>query len=261
VTNKQDVYQAVEGADAIVHAAALHGIHLAKHSRDDFWKLNVEGTYNVYEAAKQFGVNKVLLCSTMGVYGESVKVPEDSFAVVTEDLPLLPKDFYGLSKTLCEEMAKFYNRSHGIRTIAYRLGMFVPETLMRYGFRLLKGGVDDRDVAQAFLLGLENQTIAFDAFNIMSEVPFSREQLPQLKKEPLTLIESNFPGISDLVRQRGENIEELLNMWRHVYWPVNNAKRLLGYKPTYNFPEFYAALKEGRIESHYSYAGLPWWGI
>jgi UDP-glucose 4-epimerase len=34
----------------------------------------------------------------------------------------------------------FYDRRHGIRTIAFRLGMFVPETFVAYGFRLLKGG-------------------------------------------------------------------------------------------------------------------------
>jgi UDP-glucose 4-epimerase len=260
VRNKDDVFRAVEGADAIVHAAALHGIHLSKYSRDDFWKLNVEGTYNLFEAAVQYGVKKVLLCSTMGVYGESVKVPEGSFGVVTEDLPALPRDFYGLSKTLCEEIAQLYYRSHGIQTIAYRLGMFVPENFLRYGFRLLKGGVDDRDVAQAFLLGLENKTITFDAFNLMAEVPFAKEQLSQWRKEPITLAESYFPGISDLVRQHGGNVEELLNMWGHVYWSIDKAKELLGYEPKYNFPEFYTALKEGR-ESHYPYADLPWWGV
>lgn len=260
VTNKEDVFKAVEGVDAIVHAAALHGIHLSKYSRDHFWQLNVEGTYNVYEAAQQFGVNKVLLCSTMGVYGESVKVPEDHFGIVTEDLPELPGDFYGLSKTLCEEIAQFYNRRHGIQTIAYRLGMFVPENFMRYGFRLLKGGVDDRDVAQAFLLGLENKTIAFDAFNIMAEVPFSKEEFTSWRKDPKTLAETYFPGISELVGQHGENVDELLNMWGHVYWSINKAKDLLGYQPKYNFPEFYKALKEGQ-ESHYPYANLAWWGV
>jgi Mn2+/Fe2+ NRAMP family transporter len=40
----------------------------------------------------------------------------------------------GFSKNLCEEMAAFYDRRHGIRTIAYRLGMFVPERFVRYGF-------------------------------------------------------------------------------------------------------------------------------
>ena len=113
----------------------------------------MEGTYHVYEAAREHGIGKVLLCSTMGVYGESVRTPKNGVAVVTEELATLPRDVYGLTKTLSEEVASFYARTHGIRTIAYRLGMFVPEDFLRYGFRLLRGGVDDRDVAQAFLLG------------------------------------------------------------------------------------------------------------
>jgi nucleoside-diphosphate-sugar epimerase len=261
VTHKDDVLKAVEGMDAIVHGAALHGIHLSKYSRDSFWKLNVDGTYHVYEAAKEHGVTKVLLCSTMGVYGESVKVPEDGFAVVTEDLPLLSKEVYGLSKALCEELAKFYSRSHGIRTIAYRLGMFVPENFIRYGFRLLKGGVDDRDVAQAFLLGLENRTVSFDAFNVMAEVPFTMEQFPEWRKDPKALLEARYPGITGLVEQRGGNMEKLLNLWRPVYWSIEKAKNVLGYRPQYNFPEFYAAMNKGEADSHYPYAGLPWWGV
>lgn len=260
VTRKEDVYKAVQGVDAIVHAAALHGIHLSKYNRDDFWSLNVEGTFNIYEAAREFGVKKVLLCSTMGVYGYGIQQSPDSFTVVDENLPLLPGDFYGLSKKLCEEMAQFYSRSHNIQTIAYRLGMFVPENFLRYGFRLLKGGVDDRDVAKAFLLGLENDAISFDAFNIMAEVPFSPDEFKRWRKEPTDLLEEHFPGASELMKRLGVNTEELLHMWGHTYWSIDKAKALLGYEPQYNFREFYAALKEGQ-DAHYPYANLPWWGV
>src|SRR5215211_6379039 len=68
--DKMDVLRALRGADVVVHAAALHGIHLEKYSTDDFWDLNVAGTRNVCEAALESGIGKVLLCSTMGVYGE-----------------------------------------------------------------------------------------------------------------------------------------------------------------------------------------------
>ncbi|MCZ8515288.1 NAD(P)-dependent oxidoreductase [Paenibacillus filicis] len=261
VTNKADVLKAVQGSDAIVHAAALHGIHLSKYSRDDFWKLNVQGTYNVYDAALECGVGKILLCSTMGVYGKSIQGSQDGFAAVTEQLPLKPKDFYGMSKTLCEEIGQYYNRSNRISTIAYRLGMFVPEDYIRYGFRLLKGGVDDRDVAQAFLLGLENDSIDFDAFNIMAEVPFSKEELNCFRKEPASFMEERYPGLSELIARRGQKAEELLQMWGYTHWSIEKAKERLGYKPTYNFKEFYTALREGHEESYYPYANLPWWGM
>lgn len=260
ITNKTDVLRAAEGVDAIVHAAALHGIHLSKYTRDDFWTLNVQGTYNVYEAARQYGVSKILLCSTMGVYGESIREVPDSFAKVTENLPLLAGDFYGESKVLCEHIAQFYSRKDHIRTIAYRLGMFVPESYINYGIRLLKGGVDDRDVAQAFILGLENSTIDFDAFNIMADVPFSENEFTRWRKEPLALVEERFPGFTELMLQHGEDPENLLRRWGYTYWSIDSAKERLGYKPNYNFPEFYAACKEGNV-NHYPYANLPWWGM
>ena len=257
--DRADVLGAVRGADAVVHAAALHGVHLAQYSRDDFWDLNVAGTHNVYSAALECGVGKILLCSTMGIYGGDFRRAGDP-PVITEDVALDPSDFYGFSKKLCEEIAAFHARRHGVRTIAYRLGMFVPETFVRYGFRLLKGGVDDRDVAQAFLLGLEDSTTTFDAFNVMAAVPLSVEEFGRFGSEPEIVLEERFPGIRELVEQYGEDFGALAREWGFTYWSSERATRVLGYRPRYNFAEFFAALKEGD-RTHYPYADLPWWGI
>ena len=259
VRDGAEALETLRGYDVVVHAAALHGIHLDKYTSDDFWNLNVVGTRNVYEAARECGVGKVLLCSTMGIYGEGVREAGDP-PVISEDLSLKPSDVYGLSKKLCEEMAAFYDRRHGIRTIAYRLGMFVPESFVAYGFRLLKGGVDDRDVAQAFLLGLEDTTISFDTFNVMAEVPFSVEEFGWWSREPETLLEQRFRGVAELVEEQGADFGELVRMWGFTYWSIEKAKRVLGYRSRYNFPEFFEALKRGD-RSHYPYADLPWWGV
>src|SRR5215212_2121978 len=188
------VMRALRGVEVVVHAAALHGIHLEKYTTDDFWDLNVSGTRNVYEAALDSGTGKVLLCSTMGVYGEGDRGAGDP-PVIIEDLPLKPEDYYGFSKRVCEEMAAYYHRRHGIRTTAYRLGMFVPESFVGYGFRLLKGGVDDRDVASAFLLGLDDAGVAFDTFNVMAEIPFSTEEFGEWSRDPEAFLEARYPGI------------------------------------------------------------------
>lgn len=259
VTNKDDVLEVMQGVDAVVHGAALHGIHLAKYTADDFWNLNVTGTHHIYEAARSHGVRKVLLCSTMGVYGESVVPQEDGVAVVTEALPLQPTDIYGLSKKLCEELAEFYSRRHGVQTIAYRLGMFVPEDFVRYGFRLLKGGVDDRDVAQASLLALENESIRFDVFNIMAEVPFTPEEFAHLKREPAAVLEEHYPGVAELIADRGLDLDEMLTMWGFTYWSIEKAKRELRYQPEHNFSAFFPAFQKGD-ETYYPFANLPWWG-
>src|SRR5215217_4728466 len=259
VRDRTELVEALQGTDIVVHAAALHGIHLDRYTTDDFWDLNVAGTRNVYEAARECGIGKILLCSTMGIYGEGVRQAGDP-PVMVEALSLEPSDVYGLSKRLCEEIAAFYYRRHGVRTIAYRLGMFVPESFVGYGFRLLKGGVDDRDVAQAFLLGLDDTRITFDAFNIMAEVPFSIEEFDQWSRNPQSFLEERYPGVTRLVEEQGADFGELVRMWGFTYWSVEKAKRALGYRPRYNFPEFFEALKRGD-RTHYPYANLPWWGV
>jgi nucleoside-diphosphate-sugar epimerase len=56
IRNLEDVRRAVDGVSAIVHAAALHGIHLDKWQPEYFWAVNVTGTFNMYEAARVAGV-------------------------------------------------------------------------------------------------------------------------------------------------------------------------------------------------------------
>jgi nucleoside-diphosphate-sugar epimerase len=195
----------------------------------------------------------------MGVHGEGVRESGDP-PVIAEDLSLEPSEFYGFSKRVCEEIAAFYYHRHGIRTIAYRLGMFVPESFVGYGFRLLKGGVDGRDVAQAFLLGLDDTSITIDVFNNMAEVPFSTQEFSEWSRESESFLEERYPGVTGLVEEQGADFGELVRMWGFTYWSIEKAKSVLGYRPRYNFPQFFEALKRGD-RSHYPYANLPWWGV
>ena len=255
----EEATRAVAGVDAIVHGAALHGVHLRDWSPHEYWSTNVTATFNVYEAARTEGVGKVVLSSTMAVYGESAERTEDAWAVVTEELPPRPKDVYGLSKWLCEDMASYYARTAAISTVSLRLGMFVPESFERYGFRLLFGGVDDRDVAQAVLLALEHEPEGgFDVFDIMARTPFAAGEAAELARDPAAVLERHWPGCGELVRERGLALDELV--WGWAIWPVDKAERGLAYRPAYNFGEFLEALRRDD-RAHYPFAGLPQWGL
>lgn len=256
----QAVRRAVAGVDAVIHAAALHGIHLGKWTPQDFWDINVSGTFHVFEAARQEGIQRIVLCSTMGVYGQSAHPPPDAWNIITEDLPCLTTDVYGMSKKLCEEIGQHYARNSGITTLALRLGMFVPEqTLARYGFRLLFGGVDDRDVAQAISRCLTvTPPERFDAFNIMADVPFTAADAGALLQDPISVLERYYPGSAALFQTQGIHIPEMI--WGRTIWSVEKAKRELEYSPQYNFPQFLRAFAEGD-PNHYPVQGLPWWGV
>lgn len=248
VRRADDVARAIDGVDAIVHAAALHGVHLSRFPASDFWETNVSGTFHVYDAAARGGVSRVVLCSTIGVYGHPIEQP----AVIEDDTPIAPRDVYGMSKALCEEMARAYARIAGIGTIALRLGMFVPETWERYGFRLLFGGVDDRDVADAVVRALKHEPAeGFDAMNVIAEVPFGDPG--ELATEPRGLIERHWPGASD-----GFDVASLV--WGATVWRSTKARERLGWRPRRGFGEFIEAHRRGD-RRHYPFAGLPQWGL
>ena len=261
IRNIDDVRAAVSGVDAIVHAAALHGIHLAKWRPEDFWGINVTGTFNVYETAREAGIKRVVLCSTMGVYGDSARPLQDAWSVVDENNALLPGDIYGMSKKLCEEMADVYARKWGITTVALRLGMFVPEgTFERYGFRLLFGGVDDRDVAQAVSLALTHEPEGgFDAFDIMAPLTYQPSDAQALHIDPLAVLEERVPGCNALFAEKGIDARHLI--WGRTLWPVNKAIDVLGYRPQYGFDGFLESLRSGTSDGYYPQQGLPWWGV
>jgi nucleoside-diphosphate-sugar epimerase len=259
VRDPETVAGAVRGVDAIVHGAALHGVHLRGHAAGDFWAVNATGTYNVYAAARDAGVRRVVLASSMVVYGQTVPPDQAAWSFVTEDQPAEPDNVYGLTKVVSEETSRFHARTDGIVTVALRLGMFVPESFERYGFRLLFGGVDDRDVAQATMRALEHAPAdGFAAFNIMADTPFAPADLERLGTDPLAVLDAHYPGASAVVERLALDPSALI--WGRTVWSVERAKAELGYRPAYDFGRFLAALDAGD-RSMYPFEGLPWWGV
>ena len=241
--------EALDGVEVIVHAAALHGIHLAHWSAQDVWETNVTGTFNLYTAAAAAGVRRVVLSSTMGVYGESMDSTDGSWAWVHEGLPLLPRDVYGESKVLSEDLGRYFARVHGIDTVALRFGMYVPAAFEHYGFRLLFGGVDERDVAQSVLLSVKHAPPAgFDAFNIMAANPFTPGDSRGLGDDPVGVIERHWPGAVDLFRRH--DMDPLLHVRGGALWPMAKAMQHLGYHPEWNFDQFLTAVRDGTSETY-----------
>jgi nucleoside-diphosphate-sugar epimerase len=251
--------RAMDGVDAVVHCAAIHGVHLDRFSPAEFWDLDATGTFAVYDAARDAGtVAKVVLCSSMAVYGRSAQRTDEGWAVVTDDSPALPVDVYGLSKHAAETVARDAARIWGIETVALRLGMFVPETFERYGVRLLFGGVDDRDVATASLAALTHRpTDGFDTFNVFATVPFGPDEASELGQDPWAVVERHFPGTTELLDARNADRDEL--MWGWAIWSTEKARQLLGWQPAYDFARFLDAWRTDD-RSLYPFAGRPRWG-
>lgn len=238
-----DVRRAVEGAEFVVHAAAIHGVHLRDHAPEQFHDLNLTGTFNTWEAAVAAGVRGLVFSSTMGVYGARRRPPRDDAVVgLHEGLPLLPSDIYGYTKVAGEEMCRYYGRRHGVPSVALRYGMFVPEPFFREGIRLLYGGVDARDVARAVVAAMDalvDGGIRWDAYNVESLVPFAEGDGPELRADPLAVVDRYHPGAGELLRGRG--VERLAPVTE--FYPMARAEEALGFRPQRNFEQWLAELR------------------
>ena len=105
IRRPDDVRRAMDGAEAVVHTAAIHGIHMRDHTPRQFYELNLTGTFNTWEAAAEAGVKAFVFSSTMGVYGESGRpAADDAVVALHEEQPLRPGDIYGYTKLAGEEM-------------------------------------------------------------------------------------------------------------------------------------------------------------
>ncbi len=238
----EDVRGAARGVEFIVHTAAIHGIHLRDHSPQDFYDLNLTGTFNVWEAAVEASVRGLVFSSTMGIYKSHDAPGAGRGMALHEDLAPQPGDIYGFTKVAGEEMCRFYGRKHGIPSVALRFGMFVPEPFFRYGIRLLYGGVDTQDVVDSVLASIDALTggkLQWDAFNVESYVPFVEEDEPQLRQNPLLVLDKHYPGATELLGERG--VRELAPIT--VYYPMERAAERLGFRPRCNFEQWLEELR------------------
>lgn len=112
------VHSLLEGIDAVVH---LGGIS-TEQPFDAILQANIVGTYNVYEAARRHGVQRIVFASSNHVTGF---YRQDE--VIDATLPVRPDGYYGLSKAFGENLARFYFDRYGIETVCLRIGSSFPE--------------------------------------------------------------------------------------------------------------------------------------
>src|SRR6476620_10974279 len=102
ITDPGSIQKAIQGCDVVLHAAAL--TQLWNKDRNLFYKVNVNGTKNVLQAAQHAGVKKFVFTSTCAVLGPSRKHP------ICEDDPRLTafENDYEISKYCAEEIVREY---------------------------------------------------------------------------------------------------------------------------------------------------------
>lgn len=108
------VVEATEGIDYVLHQAALPSVGRSVSNPLTSNAVNITGTLNVLEAARQAGVKRVVYACSSSVYGESEVLPK------VETMKTGPLSPYAVTKLACEEYGKVYYRLYGLETVGLR---------------------------------------------------------------------------------------------------------------------------------------------
>ncbi|MFM9447376.1 NAD-dependent epimerase/dehydratase family protein [Streptomyces acidiscabies] len=151
LADRDALREAVRGVDAIVHLA---GISL-ESSFENVLRANIEGTYNLYEAARAQGVRRIVFASSNHAVGYTPR-PREGDPLIPVDTPHRPDTFYGLSKSFGEDLAQLYWDRHGLETVSVRIGSCFAEPT---SVRMLSIWMSPADGARLFHAALTAENV------------------------------------------------------------------------------------------------------
>ena len=179
VSDRSAVQSAMQGVDAVIHMAALlHIVEPSSSLREVYQRINVGGTATVVEAAVREGVKRVVLFSTIAVYGSS------GLRTLTEDAAPHPDTLYAQTKLAAEKIILDAARPDGQPLgVVLRLSAVYGSrikgnyrrlvlSLARRRFISIGDGrnrrtlIYDRDVARAAVLAMSHPAAAGRIYNL-----------------------------------------------------------------------------------------------
>ncbi len=114
ITDLDTCMKACKGVTYVLNEAAWGSVPRSVEMPLYYEKVNISGTLNMLEAARQNGVEKFVYASSSSVYGDSEKLPKEEG---NEGNLLSP---YALTKRVDEEYAKLYTKLYGLDTYGLR---------------------------------------------------------------------------------------------------------------------------------------------
>ena len=175
VTELGEAERSLAGSAAVLHLA---GNPSPSATWDEVRTANLEGTFNVFEAARRADIRKVVFASTnhvMGFYSLERNYPIDTRS------PIRPDSLYAVSKAFGEALARYYSDAFGMSIICLRIGWFTPQVPSNESLNAL--WISTRDLAQIVLQSLETPRL-FGIYNATSnnsqrhwDLHTSREEL------------------------------------------------------------------------------------
>lgn len=225
-----------DGADRVFHLAALADIVPSIERPDDYFRANVLGTFNVLEAARAAGVNRLVYSASSSCYGIPDSYPTDERAAIR---PMYP---YALTKRLGEELVLHWGQIYKIPCASLRLfnvygprsrtsgtygavfGVFLAQKLAGKPLTVVGDGTQTRDfvfvadVAQAFARAGESRETG-EVYNIGAGKPQSVNRLVELLGGPVVHVPKR-PGEPDC-----------------THADIRKARERLGFTPKVSFEQ------------------------
>ena len=164
-------------------------IHLASYARNmlvsdtETFRCNTTAQYNVIEAASRLNIKKIILASSVSVYGVAYAEGDIGYPSfpVDEEVDANPMDTYAISKICGERIARGFARRYGSDIYVLRIGRIVapeeykekmfdsyvkkPEEWSVHGWSY----TDARDLGQICDLAVQNDGLGFQIFNAVND--------------------------------------------------------------------------------------------
>ena len=150
LTRPDEVAAVVKGAHSVIHLGGNSG----EAPWEQILNANIIGCYNLFEAARQAGVKRVIFASSnhaVGFYPRKRKIGTD--------VTVRPDSRYGVSKAFGEAVGALYSDKHGMVVTCLRIGNVGPRPL---DVRRLAIWISPEDLVQLFQIGLEHPDIRFE---------------------------------------------------------------------------------------------------
>ena len=233
--------------EMVVHCASIHP--WKSYTDAQYLDVNVKGTWQLYSAAQNAGVRRIVLTSSIAAIG--YHVPAAAWPV-SEDSMFGPTDLYSLSKQMQEDIARHFAHNFGVTTFALRPPAFMPLPARETGLGLLGSFSVVRDIAAAHvaavaaLAGVElRDSGQFEAFFVTNSVPYDAKDIATIARDGHVeaAIGRHFPEALAWYRGQNSPVKPV------AVYNLEKARRILGWEPQYNFAQWWQQRELAKAKS------------